>query len=146
MTSMLVKEVMIVQPPYIRCGASLDDVVETLLRHRVLGMPVVDEDHRVIGFVSEQDCIHTMLVSSYHHEGSPKVDDVMHGEVLTVDPETSIIDIAQRMGKDKPKSYPVTKDGKLVGLVTRSAILKALWEHHISDGFSAGGRSGSARH
>lgn len=137
MTSMLVKEVMIAQPPSVRCGTSLDEVVETLLRHKVMGMPVVDDEMHVIGFVSEQDCIHTMLVSSYHQEGSPKVDAVMHSEALCVAPDESIVDVAQRMGKDKPKSYPVAHDGKLVGLVTRSAVLKALWEHHIRDGYTA---------
>jgi CBS domain-containing protein len=56
----------------------------------------------------------------------------MSREVLAVDAESSIIDLAQKMGKLKPKSYPVTEDGKLVGLITRSAILASLWANRAS--------------
>ncbi len=130
MPSMLVRDYMLKHPPHIKCGTSVDDAVERLLFHRLLGLPVVDDAMRVVGFVSEQDCIHAMLVTSYHHEGSPTVDEVMGRALLTVKPEESIIDVAQRMGKDKPKSYPVVEDGRLIGLITRSAILQALWEGH----------------
>jgi CBS domain-containing protein len=49
--------------------------------------------------------------------------------VLAVEAEQNIVDLAQNMGKNKPKLYPVIEDGKLLGLITRSAILSALWEN-----------------
>lgn len=128
-SNILTRNIMISPPPCVKSGSSLGSVVETLFKHKLAGLPVVDENHYVVGFVSEQDCIHAMLVSSYHCEGSPQVNDVMHHEVLSVSPERSIIDIAQEMGKNRPKSYPVIEDGQLVGLVTRSDILAALWEN-----------------
>lgn len=131
-TTILARSVMITPPPSVKSGTPLGQVVETLFKHRLLGLPVVDERHSVVGFVSEQDCIHAMLVSSYHCEGAPTVNDVMHDEVLSVTPDRSIIDIAQEMGKNRPKSYPVIEDGQLVGLLTRSAILSALWENRAS--------------
>lgn len=130
MTQMLVKDVMIQNPPVIKCGESLDDAVERLIQHKLLGLPVVNDKKQVVGFLSEQDCIHSMLISSYHCEDSRSVDDIMSHQVLTAGPNESIIDLAQRMGKDKPKSYPVVADGKLIGLLTRSVILHALWENH----------------
>ena len=126
-TSMLVKDVMKSPSPSVKQGTDLGVVVETLLKYGVFGLPVVNSQRELVGFVSEQDCIHSVLVSSYHCEGTPIVDDVMSREVLAVDAESSIIDLAQKMGKLKPKSYPVTEDGKLVGLITRSAILASLW-------------------
>ncbi|GAB3370354.1 CBS domain-containing protein [Spongiibacter taiwanensis] len=128
-TNLLARDIMISPPPKIRSGTSLGEVVESLRKHRLGGIPVVDHHNKVVGFVSEQDCIHTMLVSSYHCEGMPTVDDVMHSEVLSVDPNRSIVDIAQEMGKNRPKSYPVIEDGVLVGLLTRGALLSALWEN-----------------
>jgi CBS domain-containing protein len=131
-TSMLVRDVMTSPSPSVKQGTDLGDVVETLLKHRVFGLPVVNDQRQLVGFVSEQDCIHSVLVSSYHCEGAPKVDDVMSHEVLAVEADSSIIDLAQKMGKNKPKSYPVTEDGVLIGLITRSAILASLWANRAS--------------
>lgn len=110
----------------IRCGTPLTRVVKTLLHNHVSGLPVVDDQRRVIGFISEQDCIHALLVSNYHGEGDPKVDDVMFRNPLTISPEMSVVDLAQNLGAGKPKVYPVTDHGKLIGIVTRTAILAEL--------------------
>ena len=110
----------------VRCGTPLGKVVETLLHHHVTGLPVVDDKRHVIGFISEQDCIHSLLVTNYHCEGDPTVDDVMFKTPLTISPDVSVVDIAQILGRDKPKVYPVVDEGRLVGIVTRTAILTAL--------------------
>lgn len=110
----------------IRCGTPLTKVVKTLLQNHVTGLPVVDDHRKVIGFISEQDCIHALLVSNYHSEGDPKVDDVMFHNPLTISPEMSVVDLAQNLGAGKPKVYPVTDHGKLIGIVTRTAILAEL--------------------
>lgn len=131
-SSMLVRDVMTSPSPLVQQGCDLGEVVQTLLKHGIFGLPVINDNNELVGFVSEQDCIHSVLVSSYHCEGSPIVDDVMSREVLAVEADSSIIDLAQKMGKNKPKSYPVTEDGKLIGLVTRSAILESLWANRAS--------------
>lgn len=110
----------------VRCGTPLTKVVKILLHNHVTGLPVVDDHRRVIGFISEQDCIHALLVSSYHGEGDPKVDDVMFHNPLTISPEMALVDLAQNLGAGKPKVYPVTDHGKLIGIVTRTAILAEL--------------------
>lgn len=121
----LVKDVM--QPAcYVLAGTPLNEVVEVLLQHKLLGLPVVNAQHQVIGFVSEQDCIHAILVSSYHCEGWPNVDEVMHDEPFTVAPDLLIVDLAQNMGKEKPKVYPVVEHGLLAGIVTRGDVLRGL--------------------
>jgi CBS domain-containing protein len=110
----------------IRVGTPLTSVVKALLGNHVTGLPVVDDQRHVLGFISEQDCIHALLVSGYHHEGDPTVDDVMFREPLTVSPELAVVDLAQNLGAGKPKVYPVVDHGKLVGIVTRTAILSEL--------------------
>ncbi|MAT52820.1 MAG: CBS domain-containing protein [Porticoccaceae bacterium] len=121
-----VREVMQRNPIFGRCGQPVVEVVETMARHKVMGMPVVDKDGHVVGFISEQDCIQSMLATSYFCEGNPVVDDVMSHTPLTVSPGESVVDLARRMGRDKPKVYPVVEEGKLVGLITRSDILNVL--------------------
>ncbi|WP_148861209.1 CBS domain-containing protein [Marinobacter fonticola] len=119
----------------IRCGTPLTRVVETLLQNHVTGLPVVDAKRHVLGFVSEQDCIHSLLVTSYHSEGEPVVDDVMTKSPVTISPEEAVVDLAQRLERDKPKVYPVVEGGRLLGIVTRTAILAALAK--VRDGTQA---------
>ncbi len=110
----------------IRCGTPLTEVVRVLLENHVSGLPVVDANRHLLGFVSEQDCIHSLLVSNYHCEGDPVVDDVMFREPLSISPGTAIVDLAQKLGSGKPKVYPVVEHGKLIGIVTRTAVLAEL--------------------
>lgn len=126
MRSLKVSDVMWNHIEPIRCGTQLTKVVKTLLNNHVTGLPVVDENRQVLGFVSEQDCIHALLVSSYHCEGDPIVDDVMFRKPVTISPEMSVVDLAQNLGAGKPKVYPVVDHGKLIGIVTRTAILAEL--------------------
>lgn len=110
----------------IRFGTPLTQVVKSLLSNHVTGLPVVDDDRHVVGFISEQDCIHALLVSHYHSEGDPIVEEVMFRAPLTVSAEESLVDLAQELGAGKPKVYPVVDHGRLIGIVTRSAILAEL--------------------
>ncbi len=127
MSRMLVGSIYSRRSPMIQLGMEVGDVVEVLLHHRFLGLPVVDENKVVVGFVSEQDCLKTLLVSGYHDEGSTKVEEVMHKEPLTVTLDTPIVDVAQMMLNQKPKIYPVVDENrKLLGILERSQVLVAL--------------------
>lgn len=129
MHSILVRDYMDNDPHAISVKANVSDVVKSLLDAGVIGAPVIDENEKVIGFVSEQDCIKEMLNDAFYCEEPAIVTDVMHTDVLTVSPDTSIVEIAQIMLQSKPKNYPVVDNGKLVGLINRSLILKALLEY-----------------
>ncbi|MEX0603992.1 MAG: CBS domain-containing protein [Marinobacter sp.] len=126
MRSIKVSDVMWNHIEPIRCGTPLTKVVKALLENHVTGLPVVDAQRQVLGFVSEQDCIHALLVSNYHCEGEPLVDDVMFKEPVTITADMALVDVAQNLGHGKPKVYPVTDHGRLIGIVTRSAILAEL--------------------
>lgn len=126
MESLKVADVMWNHIEPIRCGTPLTKVVKTLLHNHVTGLPVVDDHRRVIGFISEQDCIHALLVSNYHREGDPTVDDVMFRKPICISAEMAVVDLAQNLGAGKPKVYPVVDHDRLIGIVTRTAILAAL--------------------
>ncbi len=124
--SILVKDYMIQQPPKVKCSTPIAEVIDKLIKNNVSGAPVVDDDDVVIGYVSEQDCIHQVLIDSYHCELTTVVNDVMSQTVVTVSPKDSIIDLANQMQNNKPKHFPVVEGGKLVGLIRRSDVLRAL--------------------
>ncbi|MAM00361.1 CBS domain-containing protein [Hydrocarboniclastica marina] len=126
MQSVQVRDVMQRQVPTVTPNMPLTEVVNILLANSVSGLPVVDQQRQVIGFISEQDCIHALLVSSYHCEGDPEVGDVMFADPVVVSPADNMVDLAQNLGRGKPKVYPVAENGKLVGIITRSQILTKL--------------------
>lgn len=107
-------------------NASISTLADRLAHHRLPGAPVVDEHDRLIGFISEQDILGKVLESVYLNEEPPLVNDLMRHEVLSVAPTKSIIDLAQEMLGAKPKVYPVTEQGRLVGIVTRRDVLSAI--------------------
>lgn len=132
MSSILVRDYMQSSLQAISATASVREVVDHLLQWNITGAPVVDHHMRVIGFVSEQDCIKEMLNSAFYAEDSASVTRIMRPDVLTVTPETSILEIAETMLGHKPKNYPVIEQGKLVGLINRRHILQALRENNGS--------------
>ena len=129
MHSILVKDYMDHNPHAIHKDMPIRDVVANLSKASILGAPVVDDVNNLVGFVSEQDCIKAMLNDAFFCEDSPSVTTVMKTQVLSVSPETSILEIAETMANRPPKNYPVVASGKLVGLISRSRILKALLEN-----------------
>ncbi len=128
MHSILVKDYMDRNPHAILVNSSIRDVVAFLMKEKVTGVPVIDSDNNLVGFVSEQDCIKQMLNDAFYCEESNPVSSVMKPNVKTVSPDTSIVEVAEAMSKGPPKNYPVCQDGKLIGLISRSLILKALLE------------------
>lgn len=124
--SLLVKDCMILQPPKVQCNTPISEVINTLIKNNVTGVPVVDDENHVIGYVSEQDCIHHVLADSYYSEATTLVNELMRTDVVMVSPKENIIDLAGRMQNNKPKHFPVVDGGKLVGLIRRSDILRAL--------------------
>ncbi|KXI30829.1 CBS domain-containing protein [Paraglaciecola hydrolytica] len=114
------------------------EAVERLLQSRQTGGPVIDGHNKVIGFLSEQDCIVRMIESSYYREQVAHVKDIMRTEVIAVKPNLSVLELAQRMMTEKPKVYPIVDDdGLLLGTINRSAILNAI-DLHLRDGYRKG--------
>lgn len=126
MRSILVRDYMDKNPHAIHDTATVRDVIHSLMSAGVIGAPVVDEADCLIGFVSEQDCIKQMLNDAFYSEESHSVTSVMSRNIKTVAPDTSIVEVAEAMSSGPPKNYPVVENGKLVGLISRSLILKAL--------------------
>lgn len=107
----------------------LSDAVNILLAKKLSGVPVVDDHGSVIGFVSEQDCMRSMLSASYFCENTTLVEDVMIKSPLIVDSQESVVQVAEKMISNKLRVYPVVNQGTLIGLITRADILRALQMH-----------------
>jgi predicted transcriptional regulator len=125
-TRINVRNYMTLRPTKVVSGTTLGELTKILAHNHVSGAPVVNSNNEIIGFVSEQDCIKPLLLGSYHCDQPATIDDVMRRNVVSVTPDDSIIELAEKMGDHKPKTYPVTENGKLVGVLTRQHVLAGL--------------------
>jgi CBS domain-containing protein len=102
------------------------DAMEVLLRRHISGAPVVDAHGKLVGILSEKDCMRTLLHSSYYRELGGLVAEYMTKEVQTVDSATSIVTAAELFMSCNYRRFPVVDGERLVGLVSRRDILKAI--------------------
>ncbi len=101
-----------------------------LLKHRVSGATVVDQEDRVLGVLSEKDCLRMFANGAYNELPSAHVSDYMSRTLTTIAPDTDLFTIAGIFLKSAFRRLPVVKDGKLVGQVSRRDVLdgsRAVW-------------------
>lgn len=131
----------------------IKDIATLLLRRRISAVPVVDSEDRVLGIVSEGDLVHRIdepsikwprpwwlaffarpeqRIKTFIEEHGKLAKDIMTRDVFSVSDDTSLHDIAALLEKHRIKRVPVTRDGRLVGIVSRANLLR---------GFIVGGAS-----
>ncbi|MBU2895512.1 CBS domain-containing protein [Vibrio hepatarius] len=126
MESLKVKDYMTLQAVTFKPEMSLSAALEKMLKSSYLGGPVINEREEVIGFLSGHDLLDKLVKVSYYCQDTHIVSDCMHSKVLSVGPDTSIIELADMMKSGKPKVYPVIDNGRLVGIITRRDVLRAV--------------------
>ena len=120
------KEIM--QSPVIAATprASLRDLAARLVTNEFSGMPVADPDGRVVGVITEADIIRGLLDGKRLENLT--ADEVMTGPAVTVDVKTPIEDVMKCLHDNKIVRVPVTSGGKLVGIIARRDLIRALIE------------------
>jgi CBS domain-containing protein len=108
--------------------ASVDEVVAMMMEYRVASIVVRDQE-RVLGVVTERDCVTDVLWKGLHGLGS-RVGDLMRKDVPTVSPRDTIQHCMRVMTEDRVRHLPVIDDGRLVGLVSMGDVIHALLDDH----------------
>ncbi|MBN4050703.1 MAG: hypothetical protein COA82_11290 [Alkaliphilus sp.] len=145
---MLVKDIMTTNVITVKKEEKIENAVKILMDNNFSGMPVVDDENKVIGIITEGDLIYRSkklriptfftILDSYIFLESMKnlekqikkmvgyrVEDVMTADVITITEDTTVEEIATIMTRKKINRVPVVKDGVLVGVVSRRDIIKA---------------------
>jgi CBS domain-containing protein len=137
----MVRDIVTVHP-----DTDVADAVKLLSEHDISALPVVDESGNLIGMLSEADLIHRSEIGTEKHRPwwqeavtgastlaeefakshGKKVGEVMTDGVITVTEDTPLSEIAALFERKRIKRVPVVKDGKLVGIVSRSNLIQAL--------------------
>jgi Zn-dependent protease/CBS domain-containing protein len=100
---------------------SIAELLERMLRQRHVGYPVV-ENGRLVGMVTLDD---TQSTSAVEHDAI-QVRDVMSKSLTTISPNEGIVDAMQKMQQSDVGRIPVVEDGDLVGLISRTDLVRAL--------------------
>lgn len=105
---------------------SLASAVKKLIEHNQSAVPVIDEQQQLIGVLSEADCMRATLVEGYHNEGVALVKEQMTTDIQTISPDAELSAVCEIFLNKNLRMMPVVEAGNLVGVLTRSNILKAL--------------------
>jgi CBS domain-containing protein len=144
--SVTVADVMTTDVVTVSPETPIRDIAELLYTRRISGVPVVDVNRRLLGIVGEGDLImhastigeqrpawwlklfsgDTRLAGDYARAHGRAARDVMRTRIITISETTSIAAAAKLFHKHQLKRLPVLRDGRLVGIITRSDLLKVL--------------------
>ena len=111
----------------------LKNAVNILGRKRLFGACVVDQDDRVLGVLSEKECL--KLYTQAFKENNPEhienktVFDILRPEFKTVSGEMNLFDVAQIFLQNEFRRMPVVDEGKLIGQITRRDIVRAIQDY-----------------
>jgi CBS domain-containing protein len=147
----IVRDIMDPEPATVRPDSPVEDVVATLRQNELPGVPVVDEDRRVVGIVTEADLVLPDDQGDLHiphyinlfggtvfleplgrfeerlrKAFASKAEDMMSTDPDTVAPDTTVQEAARIIHETGHNRLPVVEDGRLVGVVTRVDVLGAL--------------------
>jgi CBS domain-containing protein len=123
----LVKDHMTTKLVTFRPDDTIDQVMEELTKKKISGAPVVDESGGLIGIISEIDCLREIIKGKYTNtvRFPAKVEELMTRNVITLGPDLSLFDAAQKFLECKIRRFPVLKDGILVGQISLSDVIRA---------------------
>jgi CBS domain-containing protein len=140
-----IRDVMVSTVVTVEPHATLKDVAQSLVDHRISGMPVVDSDGSVLGVVSEADVLlkeggagairHRSLArvrgesqetrAQLAKAAASTAGEAMTAPAITIGPDRSIAEAAALMTGRRVNRLPVVEDGRLVGIVSRADLVRA---------------------
>jgi len=134
----------------VAADTSVQDLAALLCKHGISGVPVVDATNKLVGIISEGDLLHRAeigterrterrrtrwvdsiasdrdLARDYVKSHSKTIQNVMTRNVVTVDEMTELAEIANLLETKRIKRVPVVRDGKVIGIVSRANLVRAL--------------------
>ena len=114
---MKVKEIMTTTVISVPEDETIEDAARLLARHRISGLPVVNKDGALVGLVTEYD-----LISKAGHT----VADIMGRSVISISPDTDVEEVSHLLTSRRIRRVPVMQGDQLVGIVSRSDLIKQI--------------------
>ena len=102
------------------------EAIATILNKKISGAPVMDEQNRLVGNLSEKDCLRIVVDYDFDQPlTDKKVSDYMATKVYTFSPRTNVVEAAIEFLNSPIRRYAVIENGRLIGEISRREILNA---------------------
>jgi len=150
---MLVSDIMTRTPRTVSLDAKLQEVASIMCLYRIPALPVVDEDGKLVGNISEMDLLKSLfptmedimagdaaleigrMMSNYSASMEQRVSDMMVKNPVSVSPDQHVLKATAKMTSHRFRRIPVIDgDGKVVGVMSLGDVHKAVFQSHVSEG------------
>ena len=148
---MLVSDIMTKSPRTVSPDTKLKEVASIMCLYRIPALPVVDEDGKLVGNISEMDLLKNLLPTmedimageaameivrmrkNYSDSVEIRVSEMMNKNPVSVSPDQHVLKATAKMTSHRFRRIPVvTDDGKLVGVMSLGDVHKAIFHSHVS--------------
>ena len=148
---MLVSDIMTKTPRTVSPDTKLQEVASIMCLYRIPALPVVDEDGKLVGNISEMDLLKNLLPTmedimageaameidrmrtNYSDSVEIRVSEMMNKDPVSVSPDQHVLKATAKMTSHRFRRIPVvTDDGKLVGVMSLGDVHKAIFHSHVS--------------
>lgn len=127
--SVSLSDYMLHNPVKVFATDHLSTAIDLIVKNKISGLCVVDDDGILTGVLSEMDCLRAILGAVYNENNSMGlVGDFMTPNVDSCELHSDLVDIASDMLKKGHRRRPVVDKGKLVGQITCRQLLNAVKE------------------
>ncbi len=108
------------------------EVASFLAKKGITGLPVVNSQGEIVGFISEKDCLKNIFEAKLNRMPLGKVKDYMSKEVLCIYTKKSFTEVLSYFSTKAFHVYPVTNNGKYIGLLKRKDVLKFIINYELA--------------
>lgn len=128
--SVLVKDHMTKTPVTLAPDMEILQATHLLIEHDISGAPVLDPHGRLVGVLTERDCMRVAMQAGYHGEPGGLVQDFMSENPQWIGPEQSVLTLADLFINGRFHRYPVVDNGRLVGVISRRDVMRAVGKYY----------------
>ena len=131
------KDIMIKEVVCIKKDIPVIDAIRLMAGNNITGIPVVEDDMTLLGILSERDVLR--LFHTYDDEKDRTISDFMTQPAVYFEEDELLLDVCYCLRDNNIRRVPVTSNGKVVGVISRSDILKCILQLWDEDAVSAAG-------
>ena len=123
-SDMVASDIMVTRLVKLRPETDVFKAIEILVKNKISGAPVVDEDDRLLGVFSEKCCMQVLIDAAYEGLPTNEVRAFMDKNPDTTEENTQLISIANFFLITPNRQLPVLRDGILVGQISRRDVIR----------------------
>jgi CBS domain-containing protein len=133
------KDIMTKQVVCIKKDTPIFEAIRLMADNNITGIPVVEDDRTLVGMLSEQDVMR--LFHTYEDEKDRIVNDFMTQPAIHFEENEPLLDVCYCLRDNAIRRVPVTSNGKVTGVISRSDILKCILKQAEKSNLQAAGKS-----